>query len=53
MVLTGKKVIWDYPITTNNKLIIKKKTGIKNERNNNIEIDYSISEEERKLHNND
>ena len=29
MVLTGKKVIWDYPITTNNKLIIKKKTGIK------------------------
>ena len=51
IVLTGKKIIWDYPISTKHKLKIKKNFEIKNESNNNIDLDYSISEEEQKLHN--
>ena len=53
VILTGKKVIWDYPITTKHKLIIKNNIEIKNESNNNIDLEYSVSEEEQKLYNND
>ena len=53
VILTGKKIIWDYPIITKQKLKIKKITEIKNESShNNIDLEYSCSEEEQKQNNN-
>lgn len=53
VILTGKKIIWDYPILTKQKLKIKKITEIKNESShNNIDLEYSCSEEEQKQNNN-
>ena len=47
-VLKGKKVIYDYPITSKHKLKIKKIQNVKNESNNDIEVEYSFSDEDGK-----
>ena len=47
-VLKGKKVIYDYPITSKHKLKIKKIQNVKNESNNDIEVEYSFSDEDEK-----
>ena len=52
VILTGKKIIWDYPITTKHKLKIKKNIELQNESNNKIDLEYSFSEEEPNFNNN-
>ena len=52
VILTGKKIIWDYPITTKHKLKIKKNIELQNESNNKIDLEYSFSEEDPNFNNN-
>ena len=52
IILTGKKIIWDYPITTKHKLKIKKNIELQNESNNKIDLEYSFSEEDPNFNNN-
>ena len=52
IILTGKKIIWDYPITTKHKLKIKKNIELQNESNNKIDLEDSFSEEEPNFNNN-
>ena len=52
VILTGKKIIWDYPITTKHKLKFKKNIELQNESNNKIDLEYSFSEEDPNFNNN-